>query len=181
MVAFVRSLGESSGAAAIVRYRLGADEPDATWREFTLLAAMAALMILWLMWLPGGLDLPRVMGALPWRFEGNRTMGAVLLAAFAVWTILAHQVFMGATAVTRSYRERQVDARIGKDDGLLKHFELFDGRHLEVGERQVLDAPHVADDARDVMGRINLAPRCGGARASNALRRAVDVVVGKRK
>lgn len=55
---------------------------------------LVVLVALWLMWLLGE-PFPRVLQALPWRFEGNQTLGIFLLVAFTVWIVAAHRVFKG--------------------------------------------------------------------------------------
>jgi hypothetical protein len=72
------------------------DEADHfTWSGLAVMAALGVLVVFWLMWVPGGLPVPRTMSVLPWRFEGDRVVGVALLVAFAGWTVLVHFVFEG--------------------------------------------------------------------------------------
>jgi hypothetical protein len=73
------------------------DEPDPTPAQIVLVGAMMGLTALALMWtpLPADQDFPRLMSVLPWRFNGDKAFGALLAAAFTVWTVLAGRVFEG--------------------------------------------------------------------------------------
>jgi hypothetical protein len=62
---------------------------------FSLQLIMVVLIAVCLMWLPVEPDMPRLMGVLPWRFEGSPTLGVILLAAVAVWTVVVHRMFSG--------------------------------------------------------------------------------------
>ena len=73
------------------------DEPGPTDSEIAMVWAMTGLIALAMMWtpLPAEHDFPRLMSVLPWRFGGVRVIGAMLAAAFAMWTLLAYHVFAG--------------------------------------------------------------------------------------
>jgi hypothetical protein len=73
------------------------DEPDTTIAQVVMVGAMMALLALALMWtpLPADQDFPRLMSVLPWRFNGGKALGALLAAAFVIWSILAGHLFEG--------------------------------------------------------------------------------------
>ena len=96
-MAYVMFLTGTVSTGLILEMVFRADEPEPTRTEAAMVWAMMGLLALALMWtpLPADQDFPRLMSVLPWRFDGVRVIGAMLAAAFAMWSLLAYHVFGG--------------------------------------------------------------------------------------